>query len=95
MIYLDQYRSNITGGIGNYINDVPSEYIEQVSDGKASKIIVNTTSLGGNNVSIDFQDSCVVLDSSLSFRRRHKGAVWIDRFSCFRIQKFSVIIIVF
>lgn len=66
MIYLDQYRSNITGGIGNYINDVPSEYIEQVSDGKASKIIVNTTSLGGNNVSIDFQDSCVVLDSSLS-----------------------------
>lgn len=60
-----QFRSDTTGGIGNYTADSPDNYISQIKDGSLSKVIIHTTSIGGEQgESLNFEDTCVMLNNT-------------------------------
>ena len=58
MYYVEQYRSNTYGGVGNYISDSVSNYIELIKEGNVSSLVIDAAS---NTGGMTFSDSCVIL----------------------------------
>lgn len=67
MIYVDQYRSNTEGGIGNYISDNVENYIKLIKEGTASNVVIDATS---NTGGMTFSDSCVILPNQKMYSER-------------------------